>query len=117
MFKKMLLQAISVPQPYPAVFFKSICCRIIICCINIKVVYQINYITQNLHRLSPSYDYIIGSFLFRLTFIQNNLIPGRNVTYYFLSYIGGPVAHAADMLRDEWDHEHAYNIHYIFTLF
>ena len=42
-------------------------------------------------------------FYFVLLSYKINLIPGRNVTYYFLSYIGGPVARAAGMLRDEWD--------------
>ena len=59
-------------------------------------------ITQNLHRLSPSYDYIIGSLLFCLTFIQNKF-DLRKKCDILKSYIGGTVARAADMLRDEWD--------------
>ena len=78
----------------------------IVCCIKSisdQLLQVGTIITQNLHRLSPSYDHIIGSFLFCLTFIQNKYDLRKKCDILFLSYIGGPVARAAGMLRDEWD--------------
>ena len=65
---------------------------------------QAGIITQDTHR-SPSYDDIIGSFLSGLTFIrkQSDLKKECNTFLSALSNIGGPVARAAGMLRDEWD--------------
>ena len=65
---------------------------------------QAGIITHDIHR-SPSYDDIIGSFLSGLTFIrkQSDLKKECDTFLSALSNIGGPVARAADMLRDEWD--------------
>ena len=65
---------------------------------------QAGIITQDIHR-SPSYDDIIDSFLSGLTFIrkQSDLKKECDTFLSALSNIGGPVARAAGMLRDEWD--------------
>ena len=66
---------------------------------------QAGIITQDIHRSSPSYDDIIDSFLSGLTFIrkQSDLKKECDTFLSALSNIGGPVARAAGMLRDEWD--------------
>ena len=66
---------------------------------------QAGIITQDIHRSSPSYDDIIDSFLSGLTFIRkpSDLKKECNTFLSALSNIGGPVARAAGMLRDEWD--------------
>ena len=53
---------------------------------------------------SPSYDDIIGSFLAGLTFISNDtkLMERCDIFLSALSNVGGPVADAVDMLREEW---------------
>ena len=68
---------------------------------------QVGIITQDIHRSSPSYDDIIDSFLSGLTFIrkQSDLKEECDTFLSALSNIGGPVARAADMLRDEWEQE------------
>ena len=66
---------------------------------------QAGIITQDIHRSSPSYDDIIGSFLAGLKFIQKQSDLKKECETFLsaLSNIGGPVARAADMLRDEWE--------------
>ena len=66
---------------------------------------QVGIITQDIHRSSPSYDDIIDSFLAGLKFIrkQSDLKEECDTFLSALSNIGGPVARAAAMLRDEWD--------------
>ena len=68
---------------------------------------QAGIITQDIHRSSPSYDDIIDSFLAGLKFIrkQSDLKKECDTFLSALSNIGGPVARAADMLRDEWEQE------------
>ncbi|XP_019856822.1 PREDICTED: uncharacterized protein LOC109585266 [Amphimedon queenslandica] len=65
---------------------------------------QVGIISQDIHR-SPSYDDIIGSFLAGLTFISNDakLMERCDVFLSALSKVGGPVADAVDMLREEWN--------------
>ena len=65
---------------------------------------QVGIISQSVHK-SPTYDNIIGSFVSGLTFIrkQSDLKEECNTFLSALSNIGGPVARAAGMLRDEWD--------------
>ena len=64
---------------------------------------QVGIISQDIHR-SPSYDDIIGSFLAGLTFISNDakLMERCDMFLSALSNVGGPVADAVDMLREEW---------------
>ena len=66
---------------------------------------QAGIITQDIHRSSPSYDDIIDSFLSDLIFIwkKSDLKKECDTFLSALSNIGGPVARAAGMLRDEWD--------------
>ena len=65
---------------------------------------QAGIISQDIHR-SPSYDDIIGSFLAGLTFIrrQTKLKERCNTFIAALSNVGGPVADAVDMLKEEWE--------------
>ena len=65
---------------------------------------QAGIISKSVHE-SPTYDNIIGSFLAGLTFIrkQSDLKKECDTFLSALSNIGGPVARAAGMLRDEWD--------------
>ena len=65
---------------------------------------QAGIISKSVHE-SPTYDNIIGSFLAGLTFIrkQSDLKKECDTFLLALSNIGGPVARAAGMLRDEWD--------------
>ena len=65
---------------------------------------QAGIISKSVHK-SPTYDNIIDSFLSGLTFIrkQSDLKNECDTFLSALSNIGGPVARAADMLRDEWD--------------
>ena len=65
---------------------------------------QVGIISQDIHR-SPSYDDIIGSFLAGLTFIrrQSKLKERCNTFIAALSNVGGPVADAVDMLKEEWE--------------
>ena len=65
---------------------------------------QVGIISKSVHK-SPTYDNIIGSFLAGLTFIrkQSDLKKECDTFLSALSNIGGPVARAAGMLRDEWD--------------
>ena len=67
---------------------------------------QVGIISKSVHE-SPTYDNIIGSFLAGLTFIrkQSDLKKECDTFLSALSNIGGPVARAADMLRDEWEQE------------
>ena len=68
---------------------------------------QAGIITQDIHRSSPSYDDIIDSFLSGLTFIrkQSDLKKECDTFLSALFNIGGPVARAAGMLKDEWEQE------------
>ena len=65
---------------------------------------QVGIISKSVHK-SPTYDNIIGSFVSGLTFIrkQSDLKKECDTFLSALSNIGGPVARAAGMLRDEWD--------------
>ena len=65
---------------------------------------QAGIISKSVHE-SPTYDNIIGSFLAGLTFIrkQSDLKKECDTFLSALSNIGGPVARAAGMLKDEWD--------------
>ena len=65
---------------------------------------QAGIISQDIHR-SPSYDDIIGSFLAGLTFIrrQSELNKECDTFLTALSNVGGPVARAAGMLREDWE--------------
>ena len=65
---------------------------------------QAGIISKSMHE-SPTYDNIIGSFVVAVSFI-NNLDAVKAHCDKFLSAltdVGGPVAFAANMLRDEWD--------------
>ena len=66
--------------------------------------YQARIITQDIHK-SPTYDDIIGSFISGISFINNlsQLEERCDKFLSALSNVGGPVADAADMLREEWD--------------
>ena len=65
---------------------------------------QAGIISKSVHK-SPTYDNIIGSFVSGLTFVrkQSDLKKECDTFLSALSNIGGPVARAAGMLRDEWD--------------
>ena len=65
---------------------------------------QVGIISKSVHK-SPTYDNIIGSFVAGLKFIrkQSDLKKECDTFLSALSNIGGPVARAAGMLRDEWD--------------
>ena len=65
---------------------------------------QVGIISKSVHK-SPTYDNIIGSFVAGLTFIRNQPDLKKECDTFLsaLSNIGGPVARAAGMLRDEWD--------------
>ena len=65
---------------------------------------QVGIISKSVQE-SPTYDNIIGSFLAGLTFIQKQSDLKKECDTFLsaLSNIGGPVARAAGMLRDEWD--------------
>ena len=67
---------------------------------------QAGIISKSVHE-SPTYDNIIGSFVAGLTFIrkQSDLKKECDTFLSALSNIGGPVARAADMLKDEWEQE------------
>ena len=67
---------------------------------------QVGIISKSVHK-SPTYDNIIGSFLAGLTFIrkQSDLKKECDTLLSALSNIGGPVARAAGMLKDEWEQE------------
>ena len=64
---------------------------------------QVGIISKSVQE-SPSYDGIIGSFLAGLTFIINDakLMERCDMFLSALSNVGGPVADAVDMLREEW---------------
>ena len=66
---------------------------------------QAGIITQDIHRSSPSYDDIIDSFLSGLIIIRKKSDLKKECDTFLsaLTNIGGPVARAADMLKDEWD--------------
>ena len=61
-------------------------------------------ITRSVHEL-PTFDKIISFFLAGLTLIQSQSDLKKECDKFLsaLSNVGGPVARAADMLRDEWD--------------
>ena len=65
---------------------------------------QARIITQDIHK-SPTYDGIIGSFISGISFIDNFSYLEEKCNRFLsaLSYIGGPVAHAVNKLRKEWD--------------
>ena len=65
---------------------------------------QVGIITKSVQE-SPSYDGIIGSFLAGLTFIrrQSELNKECDTFLTALSNVGGPVARAAGMLREDWE--------------
>ena len=65
---------------------------------------QVGIISKSVHK-SPTYDNIIRSFVAGLTFIQKQSDLKKECDTFLsaLSNIGGPVAHAAGMLRREWD--------------
>ena len=67
---------------------------------------QVGIISKSVHK-SPTYDNMIGSFVAGLKFIQkpSDLKKECDTFLSALSNIGGPVARAAGMLRDEWDQE------------
>ena len=67
---------------------------------------QAGIISKSVHE-SPTYNNIIGSFVAGLTFIrkQSDLKKECDTFLSALSNIGGPVARAADMLKDEWEQE------------
>ena len=66
--------------------------------------YQVRIITQAVHK-SPTYDGIIGSFISGISFIDSlsQLEERCNKFLSALSNVGGPVARAANKLREEWD--------------
>ena len=65
---------------------------------------QVGIISKSVQK-SPSYDDIIGSFLAGLTFIrrQSKLKERCDTFIAALSNVGGPVADAVDMLKEEWE--------------
>ena len=66
--------------------------------------YQVGIITQDVHR-SPTYDTIIQSFLVSVKLLRSQPEVENKCNKFLtaLSNVGGPVADAADMLREDWE--------------
>ena len=66
--------------------------------------YQVGIITQDVHR-SPTYDTIIRCFLASISIIgtQSEIEKECGKFLTALSNVGGPVARAAGMLREDWE--------------